>query len=82
MDKILRAIQIGNNVTDMMKLPCIFSCHKEQDGRLCYLLYDWDEHGNYKEAHKGDWLCEEEGGGWSVLDDKTYKKWQQSKKSK
>lgn len=82
MSNFKQAIQVGNNVTDIMKLPCIFSCHKEQDGRLCYLLYSWDQYGNYVEARKGDWICEEEGGGWTVLTDKDYKKWRQSKKSK
>lgn len=82
MSNFKQAIQVGNNVTDIMKLPCVFSCHKESDGRLCYLLYSWDQYGNYVEARKGDWICEEEGGGWTVLTDKDYKKWRQSKKSK
>ena len=61
-----KKIKIGKNVTDIMRLPCIFSCHKELDGRLCYLLYDWDEYGNYVEARTGDLLLESADGKWSV----------------
>ena len=55
----MTAIQIVNNVTNIMKLPCVFSCHKMADGELEYLLYDWDEQGQYVRAHKGDWIVEE-----------------------
>ena len=67
------AIQIANNVTSIMRLPCIFSCHKEADGKFCYLLYEWDEFGNYVQAYKGDWLCEDEEGKWCVLKEDEYK---------
>ena len=68
-----QAIQIGSNVTDMMKLPCVYSCHKEADGGLCFLLYDWNEYGRYVEARQGDWLCEDYDGRWHLLNDKEYK---------
>ena len=69
-----QTIRISANVTDIMQLPCVFSCHKESDGRLCYLLYDWDDHGRYVEAHPGEWLCEDLNGKWHVFPDKDYKR--------
>lgn len=68
------AIQIGSNVTNIMKLPCIFSCHKEADGALCYLLYDWDDDGNYIQAREDDWLCEDNSGKWCVIKKEDYAK--------
>ena len=65
-----QAIQIGDNVTDIMRLPCVYSCRKEADGGLCYLFYDWDE---YVEARQSDWLCEDYDGRWYLLNDKEYK---------
>ena len=44
-EKVKQAIHVGHHVTDLMRLPCVYSCHKEADGTLCYLLYDWDEQG-------------------------------------
>lgn len=48
-------------------LPCIYSCHKEADGKICYLLYDWDEQGQYVELRPGQLLCEGYDGKWEVL---------------
>ncbi len=62
----IQRIQIGRHVTDIMRLPCVFSCHKEEGGRLCYLLYDWDEQGRYIEAREGEWLVQTEDGRWHV----------------
>lgn len=56
-DKVKQAIHVGRHVTDIMRLDCVYSCHKEADGTLCYLLYDWDEQGQYVKAHEG------QGGG-------------------
>lgn len=67
----MTAIQINNNVTDIMKLPCVFSCHKMADGELEYLLYDWDDKGQNVRAHKEDWIVEE-NGKYYVLTDKEY----------
>lgn len=69
----MTAIQIGNNVTNIMKLPCVFSCHKTTNGELEYLLYDWDDKGQYVRAHKGDWIVEEDGKHY-VLTDKEYER--------
>ena len=51
-----------------MRLDCVYSCHKEADGTLCYLLYDWDEKGQYVKAHEGQWLCEDYDGKWTARD--------------
>ena len=67
-DKVKQAIHVGRHVTDLMRLPCVYSCHKEADGTLCYLLYDWDEKGQYVKAHEGQWLCEDYDGKWTVTD--------------
>ena len=63
-------------MTDIMKLPCVFSCHKERDDSLCFLLYDWDENGHYVEVRPGDKLCEDHDGKWHVIknDEKKQKK--------
>jgi hypothetical protein len=66
-----QSIQIPNNVTPtIFNLPCIFSVHKQADGTPCYLLYDWDEQGQYVEAHPGQWLTCGDDGRWRVTDDK------------
>ena len=72
-----QTLRINDNVTAIMRLPCVFSCHKESDERLCYLLYDWDDNGKYIEARKGDWLCEDEDGKWSVLTNGEYEKYRE-----
>ena len=56
----------GRSIDDIFKLPCVYSCHKEADGRLCYILYDWDDKGQYIKAHVGDTLCEDYEGKWIV----------------
>lgn len=72
MERTKQAIRIGDNVTDIMRLPCVYSCHKEDDETLCYLLYDWDDAGNYIKAYKGDWLCEGYDGRWHRLTNEEY----------
>lgn len=70
-----QAIHIGSRVTDtVFRLSCIYSVHKEADGGICYLLYDWDEQGQYVELRPGQWLCEDSDGRWHVLSDEEYKK--------
>jgi hypothetical protein len=43
-----------------------------QDGELEYLLYDWDEQGQYVKAHKGDWIVKDNEGDYHVLTDEEY----------
>ena len=61
-----QTIKVTANATYMLKLPCVYSCHKEND-ELVYLLYDWDDNGQYVKAHIGDWLGEDEEGKWRLL---------------
>ena len=63
---IKQAIHVGRHATDILSLPCVYSCHKKADGSFCYLLYDWDKQGQYVEAHEGQWLCEDYNGKWTV----------------
>ena len=70
--KYRQCIHIGSNVSDIMKLPCVFSCHKDGNGNFVYLLYDWDDQGRYVECRRGDWLCEGTDGKWYKLTDKEY----------
>lgn len=71
-----QCIQISYNVTNIMKLPCIYSCHKEgNDDHLVFLMYDWDEYGQYIKAQIGDWLCEGYDGLWRKLTNEEYERY-------
>lgn len=59
-------IIIDRHVSDIMKLPCIFSCHKGENDEYVYLLYPTMEVMDYTELHEGDTLIIEEDGSWSV----------------
>jgi hypothetical protein len=65
-NKVKQAIRVGRNVTDMMRLPCVFSCYKKADGTLCYQLLPLQR---YVTAHEGQWLCEDYDGNWTVTDE-------------
>ena len=65
MVKFRQRIEIGTNVTGIMRLPCVFSCYKEGGG-VVYILQEWDSDGNRLEARQGDWLCEDYDGRWTV----------------
>lgn len=64
--RVVEKIHVSRHVADIMALPCVFSCHKQADGSYCYLLYAWDELGQYVEAHEGDWICVDADGRWTV----------------
>lgn len=67
MEKFRQRIQVGRNVTGIMRLPCVFSCYKEGGrGGIVYVLMEWDSDGNRLEARQGDWLCEDYDGRWTV----------------
>jgi hypothetical protein len=64
-----RAILIPDRVMPtIFQLECICSCHKDADGRVVYLLYDWDEQGQNVELRPGQWLCQDYDGRWEVKD--------------
>jgi hypothetical protein len=67
-NKVKQAIRVGRNVTDMMRLPCVFSCHKQADGTLYYRLLV-SLKSRYVTAHEGQWLCEDYDGHWTVTDE-------------
>ena len=71
MMKIKQAIQIGDNVTDIMRLPCIEKCVKRNDKNgMEWLLYGTTD-GDIVES--GDWLCETDEGKWLCMSDEEYK---------
>ena len=73
-----RAIRIGNNVTDIMKVLTVIRCQKErtEDGyELVY--YVLVPPCSLLPARKGDWLVEQ-GKWWVVLTDKEYKQFQKN----
>ena len=80
--RIIQSIFIPNRVSQtIFDLPCIFSCHKESDGRICYLLYDWDSQGQYIKVHPGQWLCEYSDHSWNVLSREEYNAYRMSVKA-
>ena len=63
--KAKRRIQIGNNITDIMALPCVSACYKQRSkGSYIFEIYDGCR-TDY--AHQGDWLREYEDGSWQVI---------------
>ena len=64
-------IQVGDNVTDILQLPCVQSAHKRsgKDRKVAYYILEpsamFDsEHWQY--AHPGEWLVQDENGKWHV----------------
>jgi len=66
-------IQIGDNVTDILKLPCVEGVFKVKsyggvkephEGELRYCL---TQNHCTQIARKGDWLCEGYDGRWTVI---------------
>ena len=78
--KIVKAIQIGNNITDIMRLPCIKKCVKCNDKNG----FEWLEYvttdGDIVEG--GDWLCETKEGKWMPMSDEEYKKYIENENTK
>lgn len=63
------AICVPQRVTaTLFELDCIYSVHKEAEGKPVYLLYDWDDEGRYVELRPGQWLCQDYEGRWTVKD--------------
>lgn len=82
--KFKQAVQIGDNVTDIMKLRCISYVSKNPQPPKGYeityyyylypgLMWDYREDLSHKHvALKGDWLCEDYDGRWHILKDYEY----------
>ncbi len=63
-------IKIGDNVTDIMKLPCVLMCIKHNDklGHTWLVYYIYCDN-QVEMAEKNDWLCKDTKGVWHVLSD-------------
>ncbi len=82
--KFKQAVQIGDNVTDIMKLCCISFVGKNPQPPKGFeipyyyhlypgLMWDYREDLSHKHvALKGDWLCEDYEGWWHILKDYEY----------
>lgn len=72
--KYKQAIQVGHNVTEMMKLPCIQNCMKLANGSLAYgLTTRCEALSPVSYAMAGDWLVEEHDGYWRCVNENLYK---------
>ena len=70
--KYKQAIRIDNNITEMMKIPCVRGCFKNDDKNdFEWLLYQVraGADGHMEDAKEGDWLIEDEQGVWRVETD-------------
>ncbi len=73
MAKFIKAIQIGKNINDVIKLPCVLGCFKANDKcNLEWLMYRVRIGRRVELAEEGDWLCKDEVGRWHVMDDEMY----------
>lgn len=84
--KFKQAVQIGDNVTDIIKLRCISFVDKnpqppESFGLFYYyhlypgLMWDYKMDLSHRHvAYKGDWLCEDENNRWHILSDEEYQR--------
>ena len=72
--KFKQAIQIGDNVTDIMKIRMVMRCQKERkDDGYELVYYVLVPSGSLLPAKKGDWLVEQ-GKWWLVFTDEEYKR--------
>ena len=68
-----QAIQIGSNITDIFRLPCVWAVRKDVFGAVFYDLYGFVMHdGNSAIAREGNWLCEDDEGKWHLLSNEEY----------
>ena len=69
--RIIQALQVGNNVTNIMSFPCIEKCVKRNDKNGLEWLECVTTDGKIVES--GDWLCETDEGKWLCMSDEEYK---------
>ncbi len=73
MTRFIKAIHIGSNVTDVMKLPCVEGCFKTNDKcGLEWLMYRVRIGRHIELVEEGDWLCKDDTGRWHAMDDEMY----------
>lgn len=63
--KYRQSIQIGRNVTDIMRLPCVDAVRKSFTGVLVYQVNTFGTTPKY--AREGDFICEDYDGDWYVI---------------
>ena len=87
MIKFRKAIQVGRNATDILKLPCVTGCYKYPiyDPSRKYplrghipekgeIIYHFRQGGIDDWVMVGDLLCEDHNGVWHVLSNEEYEK--------
>lgn len=73
--KFKHAIQVGKNISDIMKLPCVTACHKMNDKNG----FEWFQYdvvvynGSTEIAEESDWIVQGESGDWYVVVDDLWK---------
>ena len=85
MIRIKQAIPVGNNITDIMCLPCVNKCEKvDVEYHVCGV--EWNTEIRHKSsfvftldngqrAYCGDWIVNDGDGHWSVLTDEEYEQY-------
>lgn len=63
-----QAIRIGDNITDVMRLPCVLACFK-QSREKCNFLYEIETSDFPHYAARGEWLCEDRNWEWHIVKD-------------
>ena len=71
MEGFVEAIQIADNVTSIMKLPCVTHCFKAVFSGHEKLVYKLT---NHRSAFKGDWIVKDKEGRWDVIRNEEYEK--------
>lgn len=67
-DEVIKIINVSDDATEMMKLPCITCCRKIEKS-----LYYFGRFDGYLECvTSNDYLVEVKKKGWFALDNKTY----------
>lgn len=71
-----QTVQIGKNVTDIMRIPCVVGCYKMQDRPnevIYHMLSDVRSDGPLPiRGRVGDWLCQDSNGRWMLLTNEEY----------
>lgn len=77
-----QAVQVGNDITGIMKLPCVIECRKRDIYRHKHVIeyyYTLDPFKmaveEWQFAHVGEWLCEDERGKWHLLTNESYQQY-------
>ena len=82
MKKFKQCIQVGNNITDIMKLPCVVKCEKESRWSFKMLFLNLAEKEKKEvfiftlmsgeTAKTGDWIVLDVCDNWHVMTNDLY----------